>query len=205
MLPRSRHALTILVVILGIVPVGAPAAQAHEGPPPFEFVFPQEVSVTLPHDDWRARRSGGRRHEGNDLMAPKMTEVYAAGDGVVAKIAESRRAGRYLIIEHVEGWETYYIHLNDDNLGTDDGDAPWSLTIASGLVEGSKVVAGQLIGFVGDSGNAEGAHPHTHFELLHGGTPQDPHELLMLARERAMAAAAARRSLPPMAYRVYIV
>lgn len=183
MLPRWLPAL-IALPLLFLIPMSP--ASAHEEPT-IEITFPQDITVTSFHDDWRARRSGGRRHEGNDLMAPKMTEVYAAADGVVVKVSESARAGRYLIIEHADGWETYYIHLNDDNVGTDDGRAPWALTLALGVRVGSLVEAGQLIGFVGDSGNAEGAMPHTHFELHHDGVPRNPHEYLEKAWATAVA------------------
>lgn len=117
-------------------------------------------------------------------MAPKMTAVYAAADGVVTTIGTSRRAGRYLIVEHTGGWDTYYIHLNNDTLGTDDGDAPWTLTVASGIEEGATVQAGQVLGWSGDSGNAEGTGPHTHFELLVNGRSVNPYPYLKEAFER---------------------
>jgi murein DD-endopeptidase MepM/ murein hydrolase activator NlpD len=183
MLPRWLPALIALLLLA----LGVPPAAAHDDPP-FVITFPQDVSVTTFHDDWRARRSGGRRHEGNDLMAPKMTEVYAAAAGTVVKVSESARAGRYLIIEHADGWETYYIHLNDDNLGRDDGRASWFLTLAPGIGVGTTVKAGQHIAFTGDSGNAEGAMPHTHFELHHDGVPRNPHPYLVEAWDRATAA-----------------
>jgi murein DD-endopeptidase MepM/ murein hydrolase activator NlpD len=182
MLPRWLPALLAIPLLL----VAIPPASAHDEPT-IEITFPQDVRVTTFHDDWRARRSGGRRHEGNDLMAPKMTEVYAAAAGRVVKVAESARAGRYLIIEHADGWETYYIHLNDDNPGTDDGRAPWALTLAPGILVGKTVKAGQRIGYVGDSGNAEGAMSHTHFELHRDGTARNPHAALERAWAKAMA------------------
>jgi murein DD-endopeptidase MepM/ murein hydrolase activator NlpD len=181
MLPRWLSALLAIPLLL----VAIPPVRAHEEPT-IQLTFPQDPSVTTFHDDWRARRSGGRRHEGNDLMAPKMTEVYAAAAGRIIKVSESSRAGRYLIIEHADGWETYYIHLNDDNVGTDDGRAPWALTLAPGILVGRMVQAGQHIGFVGDSGNAEGATPHTHFELHFDGVPRNPHALLTSAWDRAV-------------------
>ncbi|MCI0425058.1 MAG: M23 family metallopeptidase [Actinobacteria bacterium] len=182
MLRRWITALVIAVVLA--VPLTASAHEVSD----ITLTFPQDVAVTSFVDDWLDRRSGGRRHEGNDLMAPKMTEVYAAADGVVIKVSESARAGRYLILEHADGWETYYIHLNDDSPGSDDGEAPWALTLAPGLRVGSEVTAGQLIGYVGDSGNAEGGSPHTHFELHYQGLPLNPHDHLVSAWERAVAA-----------------
>ena len=110
-----------LVAVAGFLPVVP--AQATGARPPFKVSFPQETQVTQFSNDWGARRSGGRRHGGNDLMAPKMAQVYAFADGVVETVATSRRGGRYIVIEHGDGWSSTYIHLNNDNPGTDDGDA----------------------------------------------------------------------------------
>lgn len=117
-------------------------------------------------------------------MAPRMTEVYAVTDGTVIHVGTNRLSGRNIRIEHVDGWTSHYVHLNNDNIGTDDGAAPWSLTVAPGIAEGVDVVAGQLIGWVGDSGNAEGTAPHTHFELRRNGVAINPYRLLLEAYDR---------------------
>lgn len=185
----SRSSVLALALALAFV-AAAPthSARAHETELPFEVSFPQEVNRTTFSDTWGARRSGGRRHKGTDLMADKMTEVYAFADGVVATVGSSRRPGRYLIIEHADGWDTYYIHLNNDTPGTDDGSADWDLTVAPGIAEGAEVKAGQLIAWVGDSGNAEGSGAHTHFELLQGGRNVNPYHELRQAYELAQVA-----------------
>ncbi|HET8739026.1 MAG TPA: M23 family metallopeptidase, partial [Acidimicrobiia bacterium] len=72
-------------------------------------------------------------------------------------------------------------------IGTDDGNAPWTLTVAPGIEVGAKVEAGQLIGWVGDSGNAEWTTPHTHFEIHLDGRALNPYELLTDAYERDFA------------------
>ena len=185
MLPRTISRLLVLVVtaligVVGVLP--AAPAQAHSDRPPFEVRFPQETDKTTFHNDWGDRRRGGRGHLGNDLMAvAKMTEVYTIADGVVTKINERSRPGRYISIEHADGWASLYVHLNDDNIGSDDGKASWSLTLAPGIEEGAKVKAGQLIGWAGDSGNAEGRTPHTHFELSHDGYTLNPYYILEVA------------------------
>jgi murein DD-endopeptidase MepM/ murein hydrolase activator NlpD len=161
-------------------------AVAAPNDPPFEVVFPQDVSETYFSSTYGARRSGGRRHKGNDLMAPRMTEVYAVADGVVIHVDTNRLSGRNVRILHEDGWTSYYVHLNNDTPGTDDGDAPWSLTVAPGIEVDSTVVSGQLIGWVGDSGNAEGSAPHTHFELHRDGRAVDPYEILSEAQARAI-------------------
>lgn len=182
---RRLSALAVLVAV--VIAPALPGWGAAAPEPPFEIRFPQETEATTFSSTFGAPRSGGRRHKGTDLMAPKMTEVYAAGDGVVTVIAASPLAGRYIEIDHGDGWSTRYIHLNNDTPGTDDGKAPWSLTVAPSVFEGSSVEAGQLIGWVGDSGNAEWTGPHTHFEIAYLGRQIDPYSLLEEAFRRDLA------------------
>ena len=118
------------------------------------------------------------------MATEKMVEVYALAAGVVTKINERPRPGRYVSIDHGQGWSSLYVHLNDDNIGTDDGEADWSLTLAPGIEEGVEVEAGQLIGWTGDSGNAEGNLPHTHFEISVDGREINPYYVLAEAFER---------------------
>lgn len=170
----------ILLLTAALVLALPLASHADE---PIQLEFPQDPALTEFTDSWGAGRAG-HSHQGNDLMAPKLTEVYAAADGVVLWVRDRGTAGRYVAIEHDDGWETWYMHLNDDNPGTDDGAAPMSLGVA--VRPGERVEAGDVIGWVGDSGNAEGSSAHTHFELHHDGRAIDPHPYLMEAFERAM-------------------
>ena len=171
----------MLTMLALAVAAGSFTGPADAGAP--HLTFPQDPAVTEFTDSFGAPRSG-HSHQGNDLMAPKMTEVVAVADGTVLWVRDSGSAGRYLVIEHAGGWESWYMHLNDDTPGTDDGSAPMDLGVV--VEEGEAVVAGQLIGYVGDSGNAEGSSAHTHFELHHDGVPIDPHELLEASRHRAL-------------------
>ena len=170
-----------MIALVTIAALGPSLPAAAADGPPFQIRFPQETQVTTFSSTFGARRSGGRRHHGVDLMAPKMTKVYAAADGYVSRIETSSLAGRYVEITHVAGWTTKYVHLNNDNPGTDDGDADWALTLAPGIEIGAWVEAGQLIAWVGDSGNAEWTGSHTHFELASDGQPIDPYPFLKLA------------------------
>jgi murein DD-endopeptidase MepM/ murein hydrolase activator NlpD len=158
----------------------SPAGASQDGPP-FELRFPQELSATDFSSTFGAGRSSGRRHQGNDLMAPKMTEVYAVADGVVETVRSSGNAGRYLVIAHEAGWTSSYMHLNNDTPGTDNGRADWQYTLAPAIDEGTVVSAGELIAWVGDSGNAEWTGSHTHFELRHEGRAVNPYGLLVTA------------------------
>jgi len=126
-----------------------------------------------------ADRDGGeRRHRGADIYGEKHSPVVAVAEGTVVRYGTGQRAGHYVVVEHEGGWESIYIHLNNDNFGTDDGAVPLTDALAPGIVPGAEVEAGQVLGWVGDSGNAEGTSPHTHFELWEGDHLADPYACL---------------------------
>ncbi|CAN5862263.1 hypothetical protein BH23ACT5_BH23ACT5_01910 [soil metagenome] len=162
--------------------LAAPAVATDTVPPEppvdwpiYDIVFP----VAGPHlysDTWGEARSGGRTHEGTDIVADKGVPVVAAADGEVGWIGTTCC---YIQIRH-DGWETWYIHLNNDTPGTDDG-LGWG--IADGIEPGVRVVAGQLIGWVGDSGNAEDTDPHLHFEIRESGVAINSYPSLLVATE----------------------
>ena len=183
--PARLSVIATVIIAIGALFPPSPAWASSE--PPFDLVFPQETAKTHFSSTFGAQRSGGRRHNGNDLMAPRMTEVYAVADGTIIQVSRSRLSGRYIRIQHVDGWTSHYVHLNNDSPGTDDGSAEWDFTVAPGIEVGREVVAGQLIGWVGDSGNAEWSGTHTHFELRHNGSPINPYRLLREAFERDRA------------------
>jgi murein DD-endopeptidase MepM/ murein hydrolase activator NlpD len=184
--PMRLFTLVAAVVVgfVGFLP--SPSALAADYELPFEPVFPQEIGPTEFRDTYGQSRSGGRSHNGTDLLAPRMTEIYALADGTVTYVGTNNLSGRNIKLDHGEGWESYYVHLNNDNVGTDDGAAPWSLAVPPDIDEGVEVVAGQLIGWVGDSGNAEGTTPHTHFELRKDGKPINAYEILLAAHDRTI-------------------
>lgn len=141
-------------------------------------VFPHESTAVNFWDSWGARRSGGRRHQGTDIMSPKGTPVLAVADGIVHEMGTHRLSGYFVRLDHGNGYLTTYMHLNNDTLGTDDGDGgPWTAYHAT-LYEGKEVRAGEVIGYVGDSGNAEGTRPHTHFEVNLDGRKMNPYPWL---------------------------
>jgi murein DD-endopeptidase MepM/ murein hydrolase activator NlpD len=102
-------------------------------------------------DSWGAPRSGGRRHEGTDMMAGYGTPVYAAQSGTVAH-SSSGLGGLTAYVYGDSGDTTMYMHLQG----------------YSEVSAGTHVAAGTLIAFAGDSGNATGS-PHVHFEYHPGG------------------------------------
>ena len=187
---RGAGAIAVLVLAWLAGPAGPGAGEAAGAAEPrYSYGQPVEYPLTFPvggediflADDevlgFGACRDGcARRHEGVDILAPKMTPVYAAADATVYWLGASCCS---VSLQHDDGWQSWYIHLNNDTEGTDDG-LGWG--IADGIVPGARVTAGQLIGWVGDSGNAEDTTPHLHFELhAPGGIKVDPYPALALA------------------------
>ena len=174
---RSRvvtASFTALVLLVSLIAQPVPAHAQTDGFDPSQIVFPVIGDVSF-IDDFHQPRSGGRTHEATDIMGAKMLPVVAAADGVVRWIGSSCC---YLSIDHGGGWETWYIHLNNDTPGTDDG-AAWG--IAPGIERGTQVYQGQLIGWVGDSGNAEWTGSHLHFQIFHDDVALNPYEYLLSA------------------------
>ncbi|HEV7886160.1 MAG TPA: M23 family metallopeptidase [Acidimicrobiales bacterium] len=178
----SFIATTILLGLTALV--GTSPATADE--PAYRRIhFPVEGSVSF-RDDFGEPRSGGRTHQGNDLMGTKLQKLLAAADGTVtmAKVESgSGLSGNMLAIRDADGWQYWYIHINNDSPGTDDALNPPEWRFAPGIAVGSKVKAGQHVAFLGDSGNAESTGPHLHFELHQpDGTAVDPWTSLRLAQ-----------------------
>ncbi len=99
-----------------------------------------------------------RPHLGTDFGAQKGNEIYAASDGIVSRRAYNEKGyGNYLIIRHDENRSSVYGHMS---------------RIVPGVVEGSRVKKGQIIGYVGSTGLATG--PHLHYELRFGGRQINP-------------------------------
>lgn len=167
----TRRLLTVATAMMAAMALAIPTAAAnHQANPKSgpDHAFGEQVSypLTFPvvgsnsyRDDFWAKRGSGTHHA-IDIMADKMTPVVAVADGTVDWVG-SRCCS--LQIDHDDGWSSNYIHLNNDTPGTDDGQG-WG--IAPGIVRGARVKAGQLIGWVGDSGNAEQTPPHLQIELV---------------------------------------
>jgi hypothetical protein len=153
------------------------------------FLFPVEGPVRFTND-FGAPRSGGRQHKGNDLMGSKLQKLLATRDGIVTFVRHdtSTNSGNMLVLRDAEGWEYWYMHINNDTPGTDDGRNSRKWAFAAGITEGSRVVQGQHLAFMGDSGNAEGTAPHLHFELHPpSGEAINPYESLIAAPHRSAA------------------
>ncbi len=132
---------------------------------PKQLVFPVVGPVSY-QDDFGAPR-GGHRHQGNDIMAARWSPVVAVEPGRVVHPSWGTR-DCLLILHGRSGTDYWYLHLNDDVTKGDDNRArncKVGVAFTPDFKSGMRVRAGQLIGFVGNSGNAAGIHPHLHFEL----------------------------------------
>ena len=159
------------------------------------LVFPV-VGPTSFTDTFLACRSGcSRKHMGQDLMGPKMSPLVAACTGTVASLKREQAVGggNYLALAcdrgPAAGWSAIYIHVNNDRPGTDDGLGTAAFAFPKGVEVGTRVLAGQLLGWRGDSGDAESTGPHLHFELRKGvgwsGTVYNAYPSLLAARRLA--------------------
>lgn len=116
---------------------------------------------------------------GIDIFAPRWTEVVAATAGTLTSISTGQRSGRSLWLAGRDGRSYFYAHLQ-----------AW----AEGIYDGRRVAAGEVIGYVGNSGNASGSAPHLHFEIRDGGRVINPYVSLARAQPvNAPVLMAARR------------
>lgn len=126
----------------------------------------------------QARGAGERRHEAADIMAARGTPVYAVDDGVIKKLFTSKPGGLTIYqYDPSERYAYYYAHLD---------------RYEESIHEGQTVRRGELIGYVGSTGNADPNAPHLHFAILqlgpsrewwHDTTPINPYPYLIAALE----------------------
>ena len=159
-------------------PTATPAVPARNPP---DAAIPPAAALLLPvagieasqlTDTFNQTRDGTRRHEALDIMAPRGTPVLAAYDGTVAKLFTSVPGGLTIYeFDPTRTYAYYYAHLD---------------RYAAGLAEGNAVRRGDVIGYVGSTGNASEDAPHLHFAIFvlgpekqwWKGTAIDPYPLL---------------------------
>jgi len=194
-LPASHHRL-LGVIRLSLAPclrvlfaVGLTLASACVQPrapakpaPTSDIVYLRERRIMVPvdgfivtkvPDSFRAKR-GGRIHNAIDFMAPKGTPVLAADDGEIFRLTSNEAGGITIYATDSRSRMIYYYaHLDRYRRGLDEGD---------------RVRKGDVIGYVGHSGNANRNAPHLHFQIMRlddirrwwAGTPIDPKPVLTL-------------------------
>ncbi|TSA82473.1 M23 family metallopeptidase [Deinococcus detaillensis] len=130
---------------------------------------PSRLPLPLPGvrftDTWGGARSEGRRHEGVDIFAPRGTEIVATTRGMILNVGPDRLGGRTVMILGPSGARHYYAHLER----------------YPNLKRGDWVKAGEVVGYVGDSGNAKGTPPHLHYGIYRSGEAVNPYPLLKKA------------------------
>ena len=185
---RFLRALTCLGVGAALLLGTAAQASAERTATGVEYhriTFPVDGPVTYT-DDFNACREGcTRRHMGNDLLGYKLEHEVAASAGTIAwaHLANTGTEGNMLQLTGNDGWVYWYIHINNDTPGTDDGKNPARWQLAPGIHVGSVVKAGEFIAYMGDSGDAESVQPHLHFEIHPPNAgPIDPYTSLRLAQ-----------------------
>ena len=156
----------------------APSPEPAIGPPPAEVLEHRHLVVPVEGvDPDKLVRSfadarDGRKHEALDILAPRNTPVKAVEDGRIARLFSSKAGGITIYqFDPSEQFCYYYAHLE---------------RYAEGLAEGNAVRKGQVIGYVGTSGNAPKDTPHLHFAIFQltaakrwwEGTPIDPYDVL---------------------------
>ena len=129
------------------------------------------------HDNFDQGRSEGRQHNALDIMAAQGTPVLATADGVVTRLFQSEKGGITLYqLDASGGYVYYYAHL---------------MGYADGIVEGKQLRRGDVIAYVGDTGNAGAGNYHLHFAISKvssprqwsGGDPINPYPFLVGSRK----------------------
>lgn len=176
---RTLTVLAVLAATLvtppAVTPVAASEVRDITLPVPVESVGSRTDGGVYWSDTYGACRSGcSRSHQGVDMLGPKLTPLLAANDGYISWMRHDSGRGNNLVITDDDGWSYHYIHINNDSPGTDDGANPieyaFSDRIAAAWEAGEwrnlRVSAGEIVAFMGDSGNAEGCCSHLHFEIV---------------------------------------
>ncbi|WP_263772421.1 M23 family metallopeptidase [Propionivibrio soli] len=126
-------------------------------PVPVDRVSPRKLA-----DSWHAARSGGRRHEGIDIFASRGTPVRSTTRGIIARVGHNTLGGNFVWVIGPAGHRHYYAHL------ARFGD----------VHAGRFVLPGDVLGYVGNSGNAAGGPAHLHYGIYTSAGPINPYPLL---------------------------
>jgi murein DD-endopeptidase MepM/ murein hydrolase activator NlpD len=151
----------IVLVLLAITGVGsfltgralfyARVAKLYTQSPDTKIAMPlEDVAKKEVADTWGAPRGTGRRHEGQDIFAPKGTPILSATNGYIYKVGENNLGGQTVSVIGSGGRIYYYAHLD---------------RYAKGIEVGDRVNTRSVLGYVGTTGNAQGTPPHLHFGI----------------------------------------
>ena len=164
----TLRAATLVFLFFGLTASSAFARVDAAKPVP-RLIFPVVCKATYFNDFGAPRGNGG--HQGNDIMTTWRSPAVAVESGKVKFHTTSSRAGCMLYLYGASGTTYLYIHLNNDLTANNDnrgkcvaGSAYWR-----GMKDGARVEAGQPIAYNGNSGDADQAGYHLHFEVHPGG------------------------------------
>ncbi|PKG36117.1 MULTISPECIES: M23 family metallopeptidase [Psychrobacter] len=129
---------------------------------PVENSLPSPLPEQHLTDTWGAARSQGRSHEGIDIFAPRGTPIQSTTQGIVRKVGDNALGGRVVVVVGPGGAGHYYAHLED----------------YADIAPNDWVNAGDIVGYVGDSGNAKGTPTHVHYGIYINGSAVNPYPLL---------------------------
>jgi murein DD-endopeptidase MepM/ murein hydrolase activator NlpD len=155
------------------IPLAGDVASAAAGATPGKLMIPVEgIKLAQLSDNFDQPRGKERHHEALDIMAPKGTKVIAVADGKVVKLFNSKPGGLTVYqFDPTEKYAYYYAHLD---------------RYADGVKEGSVLKRGDLVGYVGVTGNSDPNAPHLHFAVVEltpkkewwKGTPVNPYPMM---------------------------
>lgn len=162
-----KHLAYLLLIVIVFVSGATAAVASHRNRQTSDFqqkidalsdtaVYPMVIPVLFGvevgdlYQSYGDPRSGGRLHEGEDIMAMKGTPVISPTDAVVKRTGWYEGAGNNVYTANPGGETFVYMHLD---------------RIGEGVVEGAVLKKGSLIGYVGNTGNASSTAPHLHFEV----------------------------------------
>ncbi|GAA5534426.1 M23 family metallopeptidase [Deinococcus aluminii] len=166
---RPLRLLLVLALLVGVAYLLWPAVQKAQrygallaAPAPTARSLPNPLPDQHFADTWGGARSGGRRHEGVDIFAPRGTPIHATTRGIVLNVGENRLGGRTVMLLGPGGQRHYYAHLDR----------------YADLRAGQWIEAGTVVGYVGDSGNARGTPTHLHYGIYTASGAINPYPLL---------------------------
>jgi|SRR5215208_2661164 len=174
------------LVVWAVVPVAQPFVERAW------FVYTlatEEPAAALPSplasrrasrfvDSWGNARSGGRRHQGIDIFAPKDTPVLSTTSGMITRVGTNKLGGQVVWVLGPGLERHYYAHLS--RYGS--------------FRAGDRVEPGAIIGYAGNTGNARGGPVHLHYGIYHNGTAQNPYPRLAAGVRAAAARSAHARA-----------
>ncbi len=117
----------------------------------------------------KPQSKGGHTHAGVDIYAQKGAQIISPVNGVVKVVGTGSTSGNYVKIQGDDGNEYYFAHMD---------------SVHPGLSQGMRISGGELLGGVGNTGNAEGTENHLHFEVRRGGRSVNPNEFLTNGQTR---------------------